>query len=187
MGKQPEKEKKGFILKRQFQAQRPINREGMVERLIQEGIESGKFSNLVNEGRPIKLEEDNPYVEEDMRLAYKIMANAGVTPPWVDQEKEVEAEIARLRQEREQHRLWLIRRLDDIKQGPYHYFMRDVRQLGQSHQRWLADYTVRLHGLNEKIHSFNHICPVDGILKTPIHVENLLRDYERSCPAIPQV
>ena len=188
MAKQEDKKRKGFITRQQFQQPaRPIDREGMVERLIQEGIAAGSFSNLANEGQPIKIEEENPYVEDDMRLAYKVMSTAGITPSWVEQEKEVEAEIGKVKREREEHLRYLNRRLNDIKNGPYHYFMRDLRQLGQSHQHWLKNYAERLTRLNEKIHTFNHICPVPMLLKIPISVEKTLEEYERSCPAIPQV
>ncbi len=183
--------KKGFIKEEEFnqpgRAAAGRKAEAVVERLIQEGMAQGKFSNLANEGKPLKIEEENPYVEEDMRMAYKVLENAGVAPPWIEMDKEVEAAIARARRDREEHLRWLRGRLDDIKFGPTHYFMRDLRLLAASQERWLQSHAIKLHELNQKIHSFNHVCPVSDLLKVPLLVDKIIEEYDRSCPAIPKV
>ncbi|HEX2911267.1 MAG TPA: DUF1992 domain-containing protein [Chloroflexia bacterium] len=165
----------------------PMPFERWIDRLIHKAEAEGKFDNLANHGKPLKLEEENPYVEEDMRLAYKIMGNAGFSPPWVDMEKEVNAEIERLTRDREQHRRWIKRRLNEIKMGPYQVFMRDIRLLASSHDYWLKLHSERLTELNQKIYTFNHICPVENLHKAPVQVASLMEEYEKSCPAIPKL
>ncbi len=192
MSKRDEKPRQGFITEKEFGevAPRPMagrGAEALVERLIQDGMAEGKFSNLANEGQPLKLEEDNPYVEDDMKLAFKVLENAGFAPPWIEMDKEVEAALGRATREREEHRRWLKRRLNDIALGPTHHFMRDLRQLAATHQRWLKTHSQRLRELNQKIHNFNHICPVTEKLKIPLSVDKIIEEFDKSCPAIPQV
>jgi len=63
----------------------------LVERRLEEAVSRGELSNLPGEGRPLELDDD-PLIPEDLRLAHRILKNAGFVPP------EVEAlnDIARL-------------------------------------------------------------------------------------------
>lgn len=161
--------------------------ENKVERLIREAQEQGKFSNLKNEGQPIKIEEENPYADPDWRLAYKIVKDSGFVPAWIDMDKDVEAEFIKAQRTRDDHRRWLLRRLDDIKNGPTHSFMSDLRNLRQTHLRFLETHRRTLQEINRKIDTFNSNCPVNQLLKSKLQIDDLLRDFDRSCPAIPEV
>lgn len=165
----------------------PRQTETWVEAMIQQAMNEGKFSNLANEGKPLDIEEDNPYVEEDMRLAYRIMSKAGTPPPWVDMEKALMAELDQARRERASHRTWLIRRLAQIKEGPYQTFLRDLRRLADFHDRWMVQHTEKLHQLNEKIHNFNSACPVEQLHKILILVDQTMAEFDKTCPGIPRV
>lgn len=165
----------------------PRQTESWVEAIITRAISEGKFDNLENEGKPLKVEEENPYVEEDMRLAYKIMAKAGSAPPWVDMEKSLSAELEQARRDRASHRTWLIRRLAQIKEGPYQTFLRDLRNLADFHDRWLIQHTDKLRQLNEKIHNFNSACPVPQLHKILILVDQTIAEFDKTCPGIPRV
>ncbi|MGH9332489.1 MAG: DUF1992 domain-containing protein, partial [Vicinamibacteria bacterium] len=54
--------------------------ERAAERKIQEAIERGEFDDLPLAGKPLPL-ESNRLVPEDLRLAYKILRDAGFLPP----------------------------------------------------------------------------------------------------------
>jgi hypothetical protein len=157
----------------------------LVEKLIRDARDQGKFKGLPNEGKPIKIEEENPYLDEEWRVPFKIMENAGYTPAWVELDKEVEQDLARARRDREEHRRWLLRRLDDIKQGSTQYFARDLRRLHQHHQSFLQNHAKRLEELNNKIDRFNYLCPVNNLLKIKLRIPELIRDFDAQCPAIP--
>ena len=60
----------------------------IVEAIIQEATEGGEFDNLPGKGRPIDLSE---YFEtpEEVRLAYSVLKNAGITSREVDLLKEI--------------------------------------------------------------------------------------------------
>ena len=66
----------------------------MAERRIAEAISRGELENLPGEGRPLEL-DDHALVPEDLRLAYRILKNAGFVPPEVQALNEI-AELERL-------------------------------------------------------------------------------------------
>ncbi|UFS69891.1 DUF1992 domain-containing protein [Geomonas sp. RF6] len=60
----------------------------IAERRIQEAIDRGEFKNLRGKGQPLEM-EDLSGVPEDLRMAYKILKNAGCVPPEVELTNEV--------------------------------------------------------------------------------------------------
>jgi hypothetical protein len=61
----------------------------LVEQRIEAAIAAGDLDNLPGEGRPLQLDDDR-MVPEDLRVAYRMLKNAGFVPP----ELETRAEIA---------------------------------------------------------------------------------------------
>jgi hypothetical protein len=60
----------------------------IVEKRIQEALERGDFDDLPGRGKPIEIEDDS-MVPEDLRLAYKVLKNAGCLPPELQLKKEI--------------------------------------------------------------------------------------------------
>jgi DnaJ-like protein len=62
--------------------------ERIVEAMIKEAMERGEFDHLPGKGKPIDLTE---YFEtpEDVRVAYAVLKNAGMTPGEMDLLKEI--------------------------------------------------------------------------------------------------
>ena len=60
----------------------------IAERRIIEALENGEFDNLEGEGKPLDLDDDL-CIPEDLRIAYRILKNAGCTPPELEARKEV--------------------------------------------------------------------------------------------------
>lgn len=54
----------------------------LVEQKIEEAVSRGELDNLPGAGQPLELNDD-PLVPEDLRLAYRILKNAGFAPPEV--------------------------------------------------------------------------------------------------------
>jgi hypothetical protein len=65
--------------------------ESIVEKRIREAQEQGKFDNLPGHGKPLCMEDDSS-IPEDLRLAHKILKNAGCVP----KELEINLEIRRM-------------------------------------------------------------------------------------------
>ena len=61
--------------------------EGLVEQRIKQAQEKGEFDNLAGNSKPLKFSDSN--VPEELRLAHKIMKNAGFTPPEVELKKKI--------------------------------------------------------------------------------------------------
>ncbi|MBI1396578.1 MAG: DUF1992 domain-containing protein [Betaproteobacteria bacterium] len=60
----------------------------IAERRIQEAVDRGELDDLPGAGRPLALEDD-PLVPEDLRMAYRILRNAGFVPPEVEMLRDV--------------------------------------------------------------------------------------------------
>lgn len=58
------------------------------ERRIQEAQKEGAFDHLPGEGRPLNLEDDSA-VPAELRMAYKVLKNAGYLPPELEDRKEI--------------------------------------------------------------------------------------------------
>ena len=50
----------------------------LAERKIEEAIERGEFDDLPGAGRPLDLDDLDPSLPEELRLAYRILKNAGM-------------------------------------------------------------------------------------------------------------
>ena len=60
----------------------------IAEDRIREAMERGDLDDLPGKGQPLALEDDS-HIPEDLRLAYKILKNAGCVPPEVALRKEI--------------------------------------------------------------------------------------------------
>lgn len=60
----------------------------IAEERIRESIEKGEFDDLPGAGKPLVF-EDMSNVPEDLRMAYKILKNAGCLPPELERRKEM--------------------------------------------------------------------------------------------------
>lgn len=58
----------------------------IAERKIQQAMEEGQFDHLQNKGKPL-VDDGMDMVPEDLRMAYKIMKNAGVVPEEIELRK----------------------------------------------------------------------------------------------------
>jgi len=70
--------------------------ETLVEKKIREAMEAGEFDNLPGKGQPVDLSE-NPFVDPAMRVVHKLLRDAGFAPPWIEERKDIEAELEKAR------------------------------------------------------------------------------------------
>jgi len=62
--------------------------EQLAEERLNDAVARGEFKNLAGQGKPLPL-DDRSHIPEELRMAYKIMKNAGVTPPALELRKEI--------------------------------------------------------------------------------------------------
>ena len=60
----------------------------IVERRIREAVDRGEFENLPGTGEALILDDD-PFIPEDMRMAYRILKNAGYIPPEIELRRDI--------------------------------------------------------------------------------------------------
>ena len=60
----------------------------IAEQKIKEAIERGELDELPGRGRPLRLDDD-AFVPEDLRAAYRVLKNAGYLPPELELTKEI--------------------------------------------------------------------------------------------------
>jgi hypothetical protein len=60
----------------------------LAERRIEEAVARGEFDDLPGGGRPLELDDVDPLLPEELRLAYRILRNAGFSPNEMDDSAE---------------------------------------------------------------------------------------------------
>ncbi len=128
--------------------------QGLVEQRIQEGMEQGLFDNLRGAGQPLNLDEDR-FVPDDMRMAFRMLRSSGLAPLWVDMNKEIREDIARM------HRF----------RAHVHSQWTRISSIEREHRR--DEYVQRVKEINSKILSYNIIAP-----SSSVHIGLLLLDEE---------
>jgi Domain of unknown function (DUF1992) len=68
--------------------------DSLIERRIDEAVARGELDDLPGAGRPLDLDQDL-LVPPDVRMAHRILKNAGFVPPEVDLRREI-AELERV-------------------------------------------------------------------------------------------
>ena len=81
--------------------------ERRAEEILRGAIERGEFDNLPGAGKPLRL-ESYANVPDELRLAYKLLKDAGFLPPELELRKEIvglKELLATIEDEDERHRL----------------------------------------------------------------------------------
>jgi hypothetical protein len=68
----------------------------LVDQRIEAAIAAGELDNLPGAGKPLSLDDD-ALVPEELRVAYRILKNAGFLPPEVEARREAASVVALLR------------------------------------------------------------------------------------------
>ena len=115
----------------------------IAERRIREAQERGDFDDLPGTGVPLELDDD-ALVPEDLRVAYRILRNAGLLPPQLEPHREIrEIEALLLQVEDDDGRTRLLSRINFLLsragrrghlQVEASYFEDIVRKLGRSRE-----------------------------------------------------
>ena len=66
--------------------------ESLIDQKIREAMEQGEFDNLSGKGASIDLSE-NPFEDPDWRTAHRLLRNAGFAPSWIEESKDIDAEL----------------------------------------------------------------------------------------------
>jgi len=141
--------------------------ESLIDKKIREAMERGEFDNLAGQGKPIDLSE-NPYEDPDWRTAHRMLRNAGFAPSWIEERKDIDAELAVARSNLA--RVWGIRRN-----------ARDTEHERSAAVRWqngLETFREKVDELNRRINAWNLKAPAVAFQRKRIDVETEIRSLQ---------
>ena len=134
--------------------------ETLVEKKIREAMEAGEFDDLPGKGQPLNLQE-NPFEDPDLRTVHRLLRNAGFAPAWIEERKDIDAELENARVKLT--RAWLLYGNDS----------------DHDWQRNIVEFREKVAELNERIKVYN--------LKAPSAVfQRRLIDAERAIQLVEQ-
>src|SRR5258708_12893991 len=122
-------------------------------------MEQGEFDNLAGAGQPIDLSE-NPYEDPDWRTAHRMLRHAGFAPAWIEERKDIDAEL-------EAARISLARNWRILSNA------RDSQHHRSAQARWdkaLEIFRTKVAGLNRRIDGWNLKPPPSPFHPTRINV-----------------
>ncbi len=155
-------------------------------RLVDELAEQGFFQNLPGSGKPLDLsDEDNPFVPEDMRLAYRILRNAGYSLPWIELRKDIEADVAALDRRASAHRDMLRSTLQCLSRLPPYLRAARWQRARAEHREFMASYGAMIDEVNRKIDDFNLSVPVVSLQVTRVNRQRALDQLASYLPEAP--
>ena len=134
--------------------------ESLVDKKIREAMEAGEFENLAGTGQPIDLTE-NPYEEPDWRTAHRMLRNAGFAPSWVEERKDIDAEL-------EAARIVLARKWMIMRNAHGTRHQQSARERWESAE---AAFRARISALNRRIDAWNLKTPAIAFQRNRIDVE----------------
>ncbi len=139
--------------------------EAAIEKQIREAMERGDFDELPGRGKPQELWQD-PNVPADWQLAFKVLKDAGYAPDWIEQDKEIRAELEKL-------------------------FAPFKRYLEREHARWgdrarrearlIEEFRHKAVELNRVIDIFNLKAPTPRVHHRRIRIEEEVERFRAAC------
>jgi len=145
----------------------------IAERKIQAWVDDGGPDRLTNKGQKLDLDA-NPFVPGELRMAFDVLRNADVAPPWIEIGKEIEAlqtrsheEGLRFRDAQRRDRIALRQagpaRAEELRAG-----------MAARARRFAEEHQARLRHINLQIDRFNAYCPIGGMGRARLNVEREL-------------
>ena len=134
--------------------------ESLIDQKIREAMEQGEFDNLSGKGAPIDLSE-NPFEDPDWRTAHRLLRNAGFAPSWIEESKDIDAELEVARTNLS--RVWMI--LQNARGNEFEK---------SAEARWgksLKAFRAQAAQLNRRIAAWNLKVPAGGFQRKMIDGE----------------
>ncbi|HRQ40449.1 MAG TPA: DUF1992 domain-containing protein [Chloroflexota bacterium] len=120
---------------------------GLMEELIQEGVEKGMFDNLKGKGKPLDLKSN--HFEAGQELAHSILKENDLPPAWIMERNLVLADTAELRAEIERKWTWHVERFTAVTTAT------ERDSLTLSWDDACLKWTAQIEKLNKRMDSYN--------------------------------
>ena len=116
--------------------------ESLTEKRIREAIEKGEFNDLPGKGEPIDLKE-NPFEDPDLRMVHRLLRNAGFAPAWIEERKDIDAELEKA--QTKLSRAWELfgRRGNDDANAAWERNVREFREIVDDLNKRIRIYNLK--------------------------------------------
>jgi DnaJ homolog subfamily C member 28 len=137
--------------------------ESLAEKRLREASENGEFDDLPGKGEPIDLRE-NPFEDPDLRVVHRLLRNAGFAPAWIEERKDLEAELAAA--QAKLAKSWRLFGSVASGQGEWDRSVREFRE--------------RIAELNQRTRIYNLKAPAVVFHRKHIDADKIIEAYELS-------
>ena len=143
--------------------------ESLIDKKIREAMEQGEFDNLAGKGEPIDLSE-NPFEDPDWRTAHRLLRNAGFAPSWIEERKDIDAELAAARSG--------LARAGTVLQNARH--TEHERSATARWEKAVDSFRIKVNELNRRINAWNLKVPGVGFQRKRIDTEQEIERIQSS-------
>jgi hypothetical protein len=157
----------------------------IAERKIQEGIEEGKFDNLPGKGKPLEL-NDGDSLPLDVRMANKVLKNAGVLPEWIQVQHEITSEREEMARYRERMAAENGKRRARLEQQKLPADHAALRQFAEWHTRSRDNYLRRIKHFNTSVLKFSILAPSTATPFRSLKVDEQMAEFDAQFPTLAQ-
>jgi len=151
-----------------------------IDEIIRAAQEAGSFDNLPGRGRP--LHWDTGHDDPEWWLAHHLLRSSGYLPDWIERDKEIRAERARLARRLDAFVAWYRDARSSLTRAALgaDEAAPGAADLEIALERVTEEYRERADALNEKIDRFNLAVPLPQLQRLRVRVDvELTRFVER--------
>ena len=143
--------------------------ESLIDQKIREAMEQGEFDDLPGKGKPVDTSE-NPFEDPEMRLAHRMLRNAGFAPSWIEERKDIDSEFEIARNQLA--RAWMV-----LQNG---FGTENERAARARWEKALSSFQRLAGELNRRIVACNLKVPAAGFQRLLIEAEKEISEVERT-------
>lgn len=150
-------------------------------RQLDEAAADGLFERTTGRGKPLSLTPDDPNVPADLRLAFRVMRDANVSPPWIALAGEVEEALDELRGQLARHERRMRGLRHALVAGRAADFKEAFVNAGAVHQRQRRQFEQLLDEACQKIDRLAATAP-DGAARVMLRRSTFVRRFDAVWP-----
>jgi len=156
----------------------------IAEGKIQEAIDEGKFDDLPGKGKPIVFDDD-PMTPPHLRVMNRILKNANALPEWIQVQKDIEADQAKVRAMRDrlnkENERWRKRlSMPSSRAGA-------DAQYSAWHAKQRAAYLNLMKSINRAILKYTLIAPPSALHMTAFKLQSEMETFDVEVPCVTTV
>ena len=150
-------------------------------RKLDEAAVAGLFERTAGRGKPLRLTPDDPNVPADLRLAFRVMRDANLSPPWIAMAGEVERALDDLRRQLTRHERRMRERRETLVSGRAADFKDAFKSARTMHLRQRREFRRQLDEARQKADKLAATAP-DGAQRVMFRASTFLERFDAAWP-----